>query len=451
MHETLRLKNICSGLLHDISFSVPEAEVSAALDYSETEIQTLLQILEGTCTEYGGTIFTDGSPVRLNSVQDHQQSGIFCVGSTNILIPNLTIKENIGLVDPLGKSFVVDDNKASKISEYVLDRFQIHVRPDTYPNELTAYERHDIEIFKAINLGARVIVLCGFFEYYSLEERIRLGKRMQLLTTLGITVLVLLSRQHPEWEDLFSKVILLQDGLTGVTIPPQQLNSYNGFPVSQNDINSEFNSSYCILSAAGETVLRLTGNKVNVILDYMHLIPESEYEIRERFQGIALQFEEERHLILPDACGKDRVAACAYYNPDHLRLLRNLSVCENICIQTMRILSDCTKINEDLDQYLAETILNLHPFFRELKEHIDDKDCSQLNPLEIKEIEMARAIVTKPAFLLVLMSGMQDSNQKTNELYQLFHILCKKDITVIAVLHDATELPHLKPDNAITL
>ena len=151
MHETLRLKNICSGLLHDISFSVPEAEVSAALDYSETEIQTLLQILEGTCTEYGGTIFTDGSPVRLNSVQDHQQSGIFCVGSTNILIPNLTIKENIGLVDPLGKSFVVDDNKASKISEYVLDRFQIHVRPDTYPNELTAYERHDIEIFKAIN------------------------------------------------------------------------------------------------------------------------------------------------------------------------------------------------------------------------------------------------------------------------------------------------------------
>ncbi len=77
------------------------------------------------------------------------------------------------------------------------------------PEELTAYERHEVEMLKAIGCGASLLIFSGFFEGYSQEERALLAERCRYLTRLGISVLVLLEKALCGVGDAVDRIVFM--------------------------------------------------------------------------------------------------------------------------------------------------------------------------------------------------------------------------------------------------
>ena len=458
MHEVLRTSGVSFGLLRDISFSLETARISVLMDSSEEEIADLVRVFGGMADGYRGKIWVDGNQVVLKSVMDTQNAGIFCIGKSGILIPNLTIEENIGLLEPVDASFLLDHRRSHELAQYFLDRFGIHAKPEQYPAELQDYELRELEMFKAITLGARVILLSGFFETYTAEDRTRLVKRMKLLTELGISVLVLVSRPHPELIGEIDKVIMIHAGTTGLTKFGPEADAKMKLPelpyrtfvtVAKSAVNSYVFESW----NRNERILTAAPGEVTAVFDRDHLIPQTEYEAR-RFIG------QRGKLIIngtertnPEASsGRDREFSIAYYSYQNPRILKNLTVEENICLHAQRLLSREGIINSGLNRYLSRYVLGLGSYFRELNEHMEDEDCSRLNDTAFRELEVARAVVCRPVVMMLLMEGLKDSIEKTGQLYQLCHTLAKDyGIAIIAVFHELNDVRHLAPDRVIRL
>ena len=458
MHEVLRTSGVSYGLLKDISFSLETARITVLLDFSEEEIADLVWVFSGMADNYQGKIRVDGNPVVLKSVADAQNAGIFCIGKSGILIPNLSIEENIGLIKPLDFSFLLDKKRSHEMAQYFLDRFGIHARPEQYPAELQDYELRELEMFKAITLGARVILLSRFFETYSVEDRARLVKRMKLLTELGISVLVLVSRPHPELIGEIDKVIMIQAGTTGLTKFGPEADAKMKLPelpyrpsvtVTKNAADSYVFESW----NQNDRVLTAAPGEVTAVLDREHLIPQTEYEAR-RFLGQRgrLIINGTERISPETGSGRDREFSIAYYSYQNPRILKNLTVEENICLHAQRLLSKEGIVNSSLNRYLARHVLGLGSYFRELNEHIDDEDCSRLNDTAFRELEVARAVVCRPAVMMLLMDGLKDSIEKTGQLYQLCHMLAKDyGMAVITVFHEQNDIRNLAPDRMIRL
>ena len=93
MDELLECRRVSSGLLRDASFDLAPGEITAVLGDADPGTEVLRRILEGTAKDYGGHILIRGKEVRLRSVAQVQNFGIFSIGHEGILLPNMTVYE----------------------------------------------------------------------------------------------------------------------------------------------------------------------------------------------------------------------------------------------------------------------------------------------------------------------------------------------------------------------
>ena len=103
MDELLECRRVSSGLLRDASFDLAPGEITAVLGDADPGTEVLRRILEGTAKDYGGHILIRGKEVRLRSVAQVQNFGIFSIGHEGILLPNMTVYENIGVLNGLDR------------------------------------------------------------------------------------------------------------------------------------------------------------------------------------------------------------------------------------------------------------------------------------------------------------------------------------------------------------
>lgn len=458
MNETLQVERLSYGLIRHVGFSLETAAISVLLDPSEEEIEDLVRILNGTAENYRGEVFVSGKPVKLNSVAVAQNAGIFCVGRSSILIPNLSIEDNLGLLEPVDNSFFFNHKRSHELARYFLERFNIKADPEALPSELSEYEYRELEMFKAITLGARLIVMSAFFESFTPEERIRLTERMKLLTTLGITVFIMLSRPHPELIGCINKVITVHNGTIGLTKYGDEADSkmrlpsvaYPAMMTAAKNANPTFAFEF---RKDGKQIISAASGEVTAVYDRNCRIPETEYEARQYLFGTGkLRINGKELVSLETVSGSDREFAVACYSYDAPRVLKNLSVQDNICLRAGRLISRSVTINTRINRYLCSHVLSLSSYFRELNEHLDDPDCSLLGDTELRELEVARAVICQPSVLLLLTGGLKDSVEKTGQLYQMCHIFAHDyRIAVIAVFHEMNDVKLLRPDRQIRL
>src|ERR1700758_4922185 len=94
----------------DVSFDVRRGEVHALLGENGAGKSTLMNILYGLYRPDGGEIRLNGKPVSFASARDAIQAGIGMVHQHFMLIPVMTVAENIVLgVEPREGVFLDED------------------------------------------------------------------------------------------------------------------------------------------------------------------------------------------------------------------------------------------------------------------------------------------------------------------------------------------------------
>ena len=214
--EKLRLEHITKrfpGVLacDYISLEIGKGEVLALVGENGAGKTTLMNILMGLYHPDNGTIFINDEPVNFRSPNDAFAHGIGMVHQQYMLVPNMSVLENIALGykqawNPIKLNLQMVKNRIEEVSK----KYGLKVDPDALIWQLSVGEQQRVELVKTLCLGARFLILdepTSALTPQETDELIVLLKRMS--NELSI---IFISHKLQEVKDLSSKVAILRHG-----------------------------------------------------------------------------------------------------------------------------------------------------------------------------------------------------------------------------------------------
>src|SRR6476661_9149513 len=114
-----------------VDFELAKGEVHALLGENGAGKSTLMNILYGLYKADEGQILREGKPVVFTSAKDAIHAGIGMVHQHFMLIPVMTVAENIVLGnEPVRDGIILDESGAEERVRTLSQRFRFAVDPD---------------------------------------------------------------------------------------------------------------------------------------------------------------------------------------------------------------------------------------------------------------------------------------------------------------------------------
>lgn len=198
--------------LKDAGLQLKAGEVHALLGENGAGKSTLIKILGGIYAKDEGEIFIEGKKVEIRSVKDARKAGISIIHQELVLVPYLTVMENIFLGKELKISGVFADSKAmEKRTAEILADLGLDLKPTDVIADLNIAQQQMVEIAKAISFGARIVVMDEPTSSLSDREVEALFASIRKLTQKGIGI-VYISHRMSELEQIVDRVTVMRDG-----------------------------------------------------------------------------------------------------------------------------------------------------------------------------------------------------------------------------------------------
>jgi simple sugar transport system ATP-binding protein len=143
-----------------IDFDLRRGEVHALLGENGAGKSTLMSILYGLYTADSGEILMDGKPVTISSPKHAIELGIGMVHQHFMLIPVMTVTENIVLAEePVHGGVLLDYDAAEEKVRELSQSFGLAVNPHALIEKITVGQQQRVEILKALYRGAEILIL----------------------------------------------------------------------------------------------------------------------------------------------------------------------------------------------------------------------------------------------------------------------------------------------------
>ncbi len=143
-----------------IDLDLRSGEIHALLGENGAGKSTLMNILYGLAVPDDGTILIDGQPVDILGPHDAIERGISMVHQHFMLVPVLTVAENILLgEETMANPVFIDRNEARRRIVALGRQFGFEIDPDAKIENLSVGWQQRVEILKALYRKARILVL----------------------------------------------------------------------------------------------------------------------------------------------------------------------------------------------------------------------------------------------------------------------------------------------------
>lgn len=142
----------------NISLDLRKREIHALLGENGAGKSTLMNILYGLYQPDGGEILLNGQPVKITSPRIAIEHGIGMVHQHFMLVPTLTVVENVTLGREEGGTFINLRAPADRIRA-ISAKYGITVDPTALVSDLSVGQQQRVEIIKTLYRNAEVLVL----------------------------------------------------------------------------------------------------------------------------------------------------------------------------------------------------------------------------------------------------------------------------------------------------
>ncbi|RME48994.1 MAG: ABC transporter ATP-binding protein [Chloroflexi bacterium] len=142
-----------------IDFDVHAGEVHALLGENGAGKSTLMKILYGLYQPDEGQILLNGEPVQLTSPADAIRLGIGMIHQHFMLVPSLTVAENVALGLPSSRGLLTDLDRVSLRIQELAGVYGLQVDPAAHVWQLSVGEQQRVEILKTLYRGASLLIL----------------------------------------------------------------------------------------------------------------------------------------------------------------------------------------------------------------------------------------------------------------------------------------------------
>ena len=207
-HITKRFPGVLAS--DNISLSVGEHEILALVGENGAGKTTLMNMIMGLYQPDEGSIFINGEEVKFKDPNDAFSAGIGMVHQRYMLVPNMTVLENVALGLKESWKTVVDLKMVRDRVKEVSEHYGLAVDPDAYIWQLSVGEQQRVELVKTLCQGAKFLILdepTSALTPQETDDLIKLLKRMS--NELSI---IFISHKLNEVKALSDKVCILRHG-----------------------------------------------------------------------------------------------------------------------------------------------------------------------------------------------------------------------------------------------
>src|SRR5918999_3777161 len=201
-------------------FELRRGEIHALLGENGAGKSTLMNVLYGLHQPDEGEIRLDGEPVKIDSARRAINLGIGMVHQHFMLVPVMTVAENLVLGAEPSNGPLLDYGAAARRTRELSERFGLAVDPDAKVEDLGVGAQQRVEILRALFRGARVLVLDEPTAVLTAQESQDLFEVLRTLKEDGTSV-VFISHKLNEVLDVSDRVTVLRRGQKVDTVETQ--------------------------------------------------------------------------------------------------------------------------------------------------------------------------------------------------------------------------------------
>ena len=216
-HITKRFPGVLAN--DAVDFDLRKGEVHALLGENGAGKSTLMNILYGLYSPDEGEILLDGKPIEIHSPHAAIAAGIGMVHQHFMLIPVMTVAENIVLAaEPKKSGVLLDTAGAERRVRELAERFKFHIDPHARVEDITVGQQQRVEILKALYRNADILILDEPTAVLTPQEAVELFEILKELVAHGMSV-IFISHKLNEVLEIADRVTVLRRGKKIDTVP----------------------------------------------------------------------------------------------------------------------------------------------------------------------------------------------------------------------------------------
>jgi len=201
-----------------VDFELAKGEVHALLGENGAGKSTLMNILYGLYHPDEGEIRLEGKRIRIDSPRDAIDRGIGMVHQHFMLIPVMTVAENIVLATEPAKGPFLDLASAEKRVRELSKQYGLTVRPEAKVASISVGMQQRAEILKALYRGAEILILDEPTAVLTPQEASELFTILRSLQEDGKSI-IFISHKLNEVLEIADRITVLRQGKRIDTVP----------------------------------------------------------------------------------------------------------------------------------------------------------------------------------------------------------------------------------------
>ena len=194
-----------------VDLDVRRGEIHALVGENGAGKTTLMKLLFGLYQPDSGTILVDRQPVVMSSPHVAISHGIGMVHQHFMLLPSLTVAENIVLGMEPTRAGLLDQKRARALTEELSKRYGLRVNADAKIRDLSVGLRQRVEILKALARGANTLILDEPTAVLTPQETDELFVILKELVEAGMTI-VFITHKLREVIEISDRVTVMRLG-----------------------------------------------------------------------------------------------------------------------------------------------------------------------------------------------------------------------------------------------
>ncbi|MBE7553624.1 MAG: ABC transporter ATP-binding protein [Anaerolineales bacterium] len=200
-----------------VNLDVRHGEIHALLGENGAGKSTLMNVLYGLYQPDSGQVYLNDQPTTIHSPDDAIAKGIGMVHQHFMLVPPLSVTENVMLGLPGEKGILLNHQAAKKNILDISLAYGLEVNPDLPIWNLSVGTQQRVEIIKALYRGAKLLILDEPSAVLTPQEIEGLFGVMRRLVSNGNSI-IFITHKLDEVMEISDRVTVLRDGLAIQTV-----------------------------------------------------------------------------------------------------------------------------------------------------------------------------------------------------------------------------------------
>lgn len=198
-------------VLDGVSFTLENGQIHCLCGENGAGKSTLIKILSGAYVPDGGTITVGGTTYKALTPKIAKEKGVEVIHQENILVPQLSVAENIYTNVPYRTAGFFSMAKTNEAAANLMEQLGISLEPTEKVANLSAAQQQFVKILRAIAPGPNALILDEPTASFNMNDTEMVLSLVKRISTRGIGI-IYISHHLKEVQTIADKVSVLRDG-----------------------------------------------------------------------------------------------------------------------------------------------------------------------------------------------------------------------------------------------